>query len=302
MFRNFSELVNQVRANAKKRVLAVAAAEDKPVIDAVLHAMDEGIADAIFVGDAPKISSLIRESGRNPSDFNVVSAPTGGAGQRAVDLVRDKSAQVLMKGLMETREFLGPIVKKENDLRAGDIMSHVVLFELPNYHKLIMHTDGGMVMYPSLEDKKHIINNATSVFRAMGYACPKHAVLCAVETLNPKMQETVDADALMRMNQSGEIRGCVVVGPISYDVAMSREIAAHKGFVNPHVGDFDALIMPNMQAGNILGKCYIVTVGAPMAGIIAGAKAPAIMTSRGSSALEKFNSIAFAAAASTLYE
>jgi phosphate butyryltransferase len=176
-------------------------------------------------------------------------------------------------------------------------MSHIVFFELPNYHKLLMTTDGGMVMYPSLEDKKHIIENATHALRNMGYAMPKHAVVCAIETVNPKMTETVEADALKKMNLSGEITGCIVEGPISYDVAMSAEIAHHKGYVSPHIGDFDCMIMPNMQAGNILGKCFTVTVGAPMAGIIVGAKAPAVMTSRGSDANEKFFSIAMAALA-----
>ncbi|MDO4572407.1 MAG: phosphate acyltransferase [Clostridia bacterium] len=297
MYKNFDELVKAVKASTAKRVLAVAAAEDEAVVDAALHAQAEGIAEPVFVGAAARIREILAQKTGRAADFDVVDAPEGGAGQRAVELIRDGSANILMKGLMETRDFLGPIVKKENGLRSGQIMSHVVFFGVPNYHKLLMTTDGGMVMYPTLEDKRHIIDNATWALRAMGYACPKHAVVCAIEKLNPKMQETVEAAELQRMNEAGEIRDCVVVGPISYDVAMDREIARHKGYENPHCGDFDCMIMPNMQAGNILGKCFTVTVGAPMAGIIVGAKAPAVMTSRGSDANEKFYSIAMAALA-----
>lgn len=295
MFRNFEELIAAVRKNPVQRTLAVAAAEDGAVIDAALHAAGEGIARPIYVGEAAAIRELLRQRDVNPSDTDIVDAPKGTAGQRAAELVKEGSANVLMKGLMETRDFLGPIVKKENALRTGNIMSHVVFFGVPNYHKLLMTTDGGMVMYPTLEDKRHIIDNATVALRAMGYDCPKHAVVCAIEKLNPKMVETVEADALMKMNQSGEINDCVVVGPISYDVAMSREIAHHKGYDCPYVEDFDCMIMPNMQAGNILGKCFTVTLKAPMAGVIVGAKAPAVMTSRGSDAEEKFYSIAMAA-------
>ena len=161
--------------------------------------------------------------------------------------------------------------------------------------QVLMATDGGMVMYPTLEEKRHIIDNATLALRAMGYECPEHAVVCAIEFVNPKMTETVEAAELARMNEQGIIKNCVVVGPISYDVAMRTDIARHKGYDSPHCGDFDCLIMPNMQAGNILGKSFIVTACAPMAGVIMGAKAPAVMTSRGSSAEEKFNSIAMGA-------
>lgn len=297
MYRNFDELVAKVKSSPRKRVLAVASAADGAVIDAVIQAEKAGLVSPVFVGDAEKIAELLRMRDLSVSAYNIVQAADDAAGQRAVDLVRDGSAHVLMKGLMETRDFLGPIVKKENDLRTGGIMSHVVFFGLPNYHKLLMTTDGGMVMYPTLEDKKHIIENATHALRNMGYSLPKHAVVCAIETVNPKMTETVEADALKKMSLSGEITGCVVEGPISYDVAMSAEIAHHKGYVSENVGNFDCMIMPNMQAGNILGKCFTVTVGAPMAGILVGAKAPAVMTSRGSDANEKFYSIAMAALA-----
>ena len=298
MLKNFEEIVERVRANPVKRTMAVAAAADGAVIDAVLHARREGLVEAIYVGDAAQIRQLLAERGVDPDTSRIVDARTGAeAGQKAAELVRDGEADILMKGMLETKEFLGPIVKKENGLRTGSIMSHVVFFQIPNYHKLLMTTDGGMIMYPTLEDKKHIIENATSFLRDLGYDNPKHAVVCAVEKLNPKMVETVEAAELQKMNEEGILRDCVVVGPISYDVAMDKHIAEHKGYKCEYVGDFDCMIMPNMQAGNILGKCFTVTLGAPMAGVIVGAKVPAIMKSRGSDAAEKFYSIAMAALA-----
>ena len=160
--------------------------------------------------------------------------------------------------------------------------------------ELLMPVDGGMVTYPTLEQKKAIIENTVGALRAMGYDCPKVGVLACVEKLNPKMPETVEGDALKQMNQRGELTGCVVEGPISYDCAVSREIAAFKGFESPCAGDCDVLVAPNIHAGNIMGKMLTVTCKAKMAGFIVGARCPIVMTSRGSSAEEKYLSIALA--------
>lgn len=294
MFRNFGELVEKVKDNPVKKVMAVAEAGDEAVIEAVVRARNDGLVTPIYVGDEERIRAILKEMGQ-ADNAEIVNALDGTAGQAAVDLVREGKAHVLMKGMMETREFLGPIVKKENELRTDKLMSHVVFFNIPNYPKLLMTTDGGMVMYPDLKQKKEIIENAVFALRAMGYELPKLAVVCAVEKLNRHMPPTLDAAELQRMNQEGEIKGCVVVGPISYDVALDKGIAELKGYDSPYCGDFDCLIMPNIEAGNILGKAYTVTCKSEMAGVIIGAKVPAIMTSRGSCADEKYNSIAMAA-------
>lgn len=298
MFANFEKVLEHTMSDSRKRIMAVAAAEDEPVIEAALQAQKDNIADCVFVGDETKIKEILRGLGKNPSDYNIVGAQPGEAGQAAVSLVKDGSAHFLMKGLMDTKDILGPVVKKENNLRTGRVMSHVSLNELPGYHKLIVNTDGGMLVYPTLEDKKSIIKNAVIALRSMGYRMPKVAVLAGVEKMNPKMQETVDADALMRMNQNGEIDGCVVEGPVSYDVALSKEIAQHKKVDYKHCGDYDILVVPNLAAGNILGKSWTVTAGARMAGIIVGARVPIVLTSRGSTADEKYLSIALAAVTS----
>lgn len=294
MIRSFGDLVNKLKKEQQILKVAAAAAEDSSVVDSLLEAQEERIADPIFIGNKAEISKLLKMRGKDPSQFNIIPASSDIACQCAIDLVKEGSAHVLMKGILDSRVFLEPIVKKDNNLRTGEIISHIAFFELPNYHKLLMTTDGGMVMYPGLDEKRRIINNATTALRAMGYALPKHAVVCAIEKENLKMVETIDAAALKKMNETGDINDCIVEGPISYDVAMNKDIARHKGYHSPYVGDFDCLIMPNIHAGNILGKCFTVTACALMAGVIVGAKVPIVMTSRGSDAKEKLYSIAMA--------
>ena len=184
-----------------------------------------------------------------------------------------------MKGKIQTSDLLRAVVNKEKGLRTGSVMSHLVIHELPTYHKLLAVTDGGMMMYPNVDEKKQIIENAVNTLIAMGYDEPKVAVLAAVETVNPKMPESVDAGILKEMNQRGEIKNCMVEGPISYDLTMSKESAEIKGFNSPVTGDADILIVPNITAGNILGKALVYSAGAKMAGFIVGAKVPIVLTS-----------------------
>lgn len=288
-------MVEAVKKTTSKRVVAVAGAEDASVIEAVLYAKRQLIAEPILIGDVNQIRNILRELNESPSDFNIVAAGKNGPAQTAVDLIRSGDANFLMKGQMETRDMLRPVVSRENDLGTGRTMSHLAVNKLPEFPKLIANTDGGMVVYPTLEEKKHILENAVDAFRAMGYEEPKVAVLSCIEAVNPKIIETVEAAKLQEMNRNGEIKGCVVYGPISYDVAMDAEIAHHKGFDCPCSGDFDILIAPNINAGNILGKTWTTTVHSTMAGIIVGAKVPVVLNSRGASAQEKFLSIVLAA-------
>ena len=297
MYQNFDAILAAAKALPVKRIMAVAAAEDLPVLEAALRAKADGIVDLILVGNGDAIRQLLTQLGADPAAFPIVDCPHEEAGQTAVSLVRDGKAHFLMKGLMETRELLGPVVRKENGLRTGRVMSHFALNELPGYHKLIVNTDGGMLIAPTLEEKKSIIENAVTTLRAMGYECPKVAILAGVETVNPKMPETLDAQALVRLWEDGQLPGCVVEGPVSYDVAISREIAAHKSVPYVHCGDYDVLVAPNMAARNILGKCWSVTAHSKMAGIIVGARVPVVLSSRGSTAEEKYYSIALAATA-----
>ena len=218
------------------------------------------------------------------------------AAMKAVELINENKADFIMKGKIQTADLLKAVVNKEKGLRTGNIMSHFVFNEIPNYHKLIVTSDGGMMMYPDVNEKKQIIENAVNTLIAMGYENPKVAVLAAVEKVNPKMPESVDAGLLKEMNINGEIKNCIIEGPISYDLTMSKKSAEIKGYSSPIVGDADILIVPNITAGNILGKTLVYSAGVKMAGFIVGAKVPIVLTSRGSTAEEKYLSLVLSAA------
>jgi len=206
-------------------------------------------------------------------------------------------AAFLMKGYLDTAVLLKAVVDKEKGLGKGGVMSHFSMFDVPSYHKILVPVDGGMVAYPTLEQKKAIIENTVETLRSMGYDCPKVGVLTCVEKVNSKMPETMEAAELARMNREGEIKNCIIEGPISYDCAIDAEIAKLKNYESQIAGDVDVLVAPNIHAGNIMGKMLTCTCKAKMAGFVVGAKCPIVLTSRGSSAEEKFLSIAVSAAA-----
>ncbi len=297
-YTTMQEIVDAVCRQQTRVRVAVAAADDRHVLEAVFHAQSEGIADPVLVGDAERITALLTELGLEGRSYELVgTAPEESPAQRAVELIAAGRAEFLMKGRLDTRDLLLPVVNRTNNLHTGRTMSLMAFHQLPGYHKLLVTTDGGMIPHPDLPMKRDIILNAVETLRRMGYEHPKVAVLCGIEKPNPKMPETLDAEALVEMNRQGEIPGCTVVGPISYDLAMSREIAVIKGYACPHVQDFDVLVVPNLAAGNILGKCIAVSAGGSMSGIIVGAKIPVVLTSRGATAQEKFHALALAALA-----
>lgn len=298
VYRTFQELILAAKSKPHMARMAVAAAGDEHTIQAALKARKEGIAIPVLVGNQAKIASILSELGQGVPAEDIYDVPDPAqAARKAVELVRTGAVHFLMKGLLDTSVLLKAVVDKEHGLGKGGVMSHFTMFEVPSYHKLLVPVDGGMVTYPTLEQKKCIIENTVNTMRDMGYDCPKVGVVTCVEKLNAKMPETVDADALKQMNLRGEITGCMVEGPISYDCAMSKGIAEHKGFESPCAGDCDILLAPNIHAGNIMGKMLVVTCGAKLAGFIVGAKCPVVMTSRGSTAEEKYLSIVISALA-----
>ena len=299
MLRNFEELAELVKANPVKKRIVLCCAHDEHSLDAVNEAYKEGVVEPVFVGKEDEIKAICAEHGFDFGDVTIYNEEDDvEAAKKAVELIREGKGDFLMKGRMQTADLLRQVVNKETGLQVGKIMSHVGLFKVPNYHKLVVLTDGGMLLAPDLEQKKKIIENAVEVLHALGYEDPKVAVMCGAEVLNKKAQESVDAAALKEMNQNGEITGCTVEGPISYDIALSKEIADFKKFESPVAGEADAMIMPSMATGNMVGKSWTVSGDGMMAGIIVGAKVPVVLTSRGSTAEEKFYSIALAAAAS----
>lgn len=298
VYHHLDELIASVQGYPTSKVVAVVAAADGHTLEAVFRAKRNRIATPILVGDRAKIQEELKKLGEDPTEIQIVDAPSDQeAAAAAVLLVHQGKADFLMKGKIQTADLLHAVVDKEKGLRTGHAMSMMVLHELPGYHKLLAITDGGMMMYPTLEEKKQIIQNAVGVYHAMGIPEPKVAVLAAVEVANPKMPEAMDGAALKQMNLDGEITGCIIEGPISYDLAMSRESAEIKCYNSPVTGDADILVVPNITVGNILSKALVLSAGAKMAGFVVGAQVPIVLTSRGSSSEEKYLSLVLSAAA-----
>ena len=295
VYKKFEELLALVDTKADKKTVALVRAEDDHALEAVAEVVKKGLIDAVLVGNREAIKKTAEKIGFSVTDDQIVDAedPESAAAE-GVKLIREGRADFLMKGKLETSQLLRPVVNKQTGLNKGGVMSHVSLTEVPAYHKMVLTTDGGMLPYPTLEQKKHIIENAVYVMNRLGYEEPKVCVLAASETPNPKMPESMEAAALKEMNQKGEIENCIVEGPISFDLAMVKEKAEIKGYESPCAGDADILIVPNIHAGNILGKCLIEMANSKMAGLIVGAQCPIVLTSRGASSEEKFNSLMLA--------
>lgn len=296
---NFDILVEKVKSLPEKKRVVVAAAGDEHTIEALKEAVEDGIVKPVLVGDKAKIEEYLAKFGLEVAPEDIYDVPdVDESAKRAVELIHEGKGDFIMKGKMETAQILRPVVNKETGLGTGRVMSHFVFDELPHYHKLLVTTDGGMMTYPTLEQKKEIIENTVETLKALGYECPKIACVAAVEKVNPKMPETVEANALKEMNQNGEIKDCIVEGPISLDIALDKEAAAIKGFNSPVAGDADVILVPNIQVGNVLGKAITVIAKGNMAGFVVGAKVPIIFTSRSSSAREKYLSLVLASAVS----
>ena len=289
--KNFEEL-KKMASSAEKRTVAVACAHDAHTLEAVLKAHEEGLLDYILIGKEDEIVEKSKLHGTSVSRENIVNCESDElCAAEAVKLVNEGKANFIQKGLMQTATLLKAVVNKETGLNQGRSISHVALIDIPKYHKIMGVTDGGMIMYPNLEQKKDIVLNAIEMFHGLGYEEPKIAALCAVETVNPKMPETLDAQALKEMAASGEIAGCCIEGPISMDLAVSREAAAVKKYDSPVAGDADILLVPSICTGNIMVKALIEFAGTLMAGCVIGAKCPIALNSRSASFEEKYYSL-----------
>lgn len=300
MIKNFSDVLEKVKLLETKKI-AVAVAQDQPVLEAIMDAQKNGIVDAILVGDEAKIKEVASKIGMDLAKFEIVheSNPIKAA-IKAVELVSTGKADMLMKGLIDTANFLRAVLNKEVGLRTGKLMSHVGVFEIPKFDRLILLTDAAFNMYPELKDKVDIINNAVVVAKALGIETPKVAPICAVEVVNPNMQATLDASILTKMNDRGQIKGCIIDGPLALDNALSEEAAAHKGICSPVAGKADILLMPNIEAGNIMYKTLTYTTDCKSGALLVGTSAPVVLTSRADSHETKMNAIALAALVATL--
>ena len=297
MAKNFQELLSKLSSCGRK-TLSVACAQDTAVLEAVKEAHDLGIIDAVLVGDEAKIREIANEIKMDCSQFTIINEPDSDkAPLTAVQLVHDGKADMYMKGILPTKNFLKSVLNKEVGLRTGKPLSHVCVFEVPGIDRLLFLSDVAFIPYPTLEDKKHIIEYDVDVANACGVENPKVAPLAAVEVVNPKMPCTVDADELRKANEAGEIKGCVVDGPLSLDLALYPAAAQDKGAEDrPAAGKADILLFPDIHAGNLVYKTMVHMVpGLKNGNVLVGTAAPVILTSRSDSKETKVYSIALAA-------
>lgn len=295
MINSLKKFIDIAKEGPKKR-LVVAAAEDEHVLGAVKDAISNDIIIPIFVGNRSKIEVIAQKIDFNITNIEIIEDENPArSAQIAVKYIKDGNAEILMKGLVGTADFLRAILHKDNGLRKGELLSHLGFFEVPAYPKLIALTDAAQNVFPDFNEKVSILKNSLDMFKHLGYECPKIACLAAIEGINPKMPATIDSAALTQMNRRGQIKGCLIDGPLAFDNAVSKLSAEHKGIISEVAGDADLLFAPNIEVANVLYKAFTYFANATVAAIILGASVPVVLTSRSDSDKSKLMSIALAA-------
>lgn len=292
MLHNFTELRQRAAAGRQYR-LCVAAAADEELLAAVALAADMGFVKPVLVGDGETLEPMARAAGLQA--YSIVHCPQQDeCALTAVRTVSSGEADVLMKGRVNTSEYLRAILNRQHGLRSGNQLSALAVYELGEYHKLIFCSDSGMNTAPDLGQKAGILQNALSAMRCLGFDLPKVAALTANEAVDPKVPSTTDAKALADMAAEGKTLPCLLEGPIAFDVAFDRDAAAHKGIASKISGDVDLILAPNIETGNALGKSWLTLNKAQWAGVILGTTRPVVLGSRSDTAEVKVNSIALA--------
>lgn len=293
MIKSVKDLLSAAQKGLKMN-LVVAAAQDEDVLFAVCKAAEEGLVNPILVGDENAIRKIAGEQSLDLNHYEIIHVEDlTEAARVSVKLVSDGKGDFLMKGLIDTAILLKAVLDKEIGLRTDRLLSHVMIYEVPHYHKLIFLTDGGMNIEPTFEDKVKITQNAIDACKAMGVVTVKVAAIAAKEKVNEKMLATVDARKLQEMSERGEFgEGVIVEGPLAMDLAVSAEAARIKNFKSNIAGETDVLLVPTIEVGNGIGKTLTYLAGAESAGIIMGAKVPVVLVSRADSYEAKLNSIA----------
>ena len=302
MLKTFDEVLNKAKDYGPKK-MAVASAGAEDVLKAVEAARKEGLADSILVGDKKEIIRIADKLGIDPVNYEIIDRlDKTEAARCAVELVRNKKASILMKGMIGTARILKAILNKEIGLRTNRMLSHVYTLQIKGYNRLLTMTDGAMSISPNLEQKAQIIQNAIYYAHSMGIEKPKVAVVAALELVNPDMPATIDAACLAKMSERGQIVGGIVDGPLGFDNAISKEAAEHKGVESPVSGEVDIVLVPNIESGNIFAKSLVYLAKAVPAGLLLGAKAPVVLASRADSAQSKLYSIALGVLMSEMNE
>jgi phosphate butyryltransferase len=291
--------IDQLMARAKKKgiqKIAVVCAHDEDVLLSLKKAVQEGIVQPILIGKAKEIKEILSEKSLELNAEIIACNDAAESAEIAVRMVAENKAQVLMKGLLATSTLLKATLNKEWGLRSSGLLSHVALFKPENFERFIIITDAAINITPDLMQKKVMIESAVKAAHKLDIKLPKVALLAAVESVNPSMQATIDAAVLSKMNERGQIKGCIVDGPLAMDNAVSPSAAKHKGITSPVAGVADILLAPNIDVGNAIYKTLAFLSECQYAGIVVGARAPIVLTSRADTSDSKFNSIVFASA------
>ncbi|MDK2564579.1 bifunctional enoyl-CoA hydratase/phosphate acetyltransferase [Romboutsia sedimentorum] len=296
MIKNLEDMLAKLKGQDKV-TLSVAAAEDKEVLIAIKDAVEKKIIKPILVGNLEKIQQIAKEIDFKLDDIKIIKTETiEESAKVAVQLVCNKDADFVMKGILDTAVLLKAVLNKEYGLRTDSLLSHVMIYELEKYHKLLLLTDGGMNIAPDYEQKEKILKNSIQAAKALGMETVKVACLAAKEKVNPKMQATVDADLLQKASKEGKFGENVIVeGPLAFDLAVSKEASDIKGFKSEIGGDADILVVPTIEVGNGIGKAFTYMSNSKSAGVVMGAKAPIVLVSRADSHESKLYSIAYGA-------
>lgn len=292
----YLDIINKKKA-LSPLVTAVVHPVDKNSLEGAVESAKEGLIIPVLVGPEAKIRAVALAENIDISPYTLINTKhSHAAAEKAVELAHQGKIEAIMKGKIHTDELMEPIVDKAKGLRTGRRMSHVFIVDFPNYHKPLFLTDAAINIFPTLMDKKDIVQNAIDLFTALELGIPKVAIVSAVETVNEKIPSTLDATALCKMAERGQITGGILDGPLGLDNALSREAAEAKNIVSPVAGDADIIVVPDVESGNMLYKQVAYLSGADAAGIVLGARVPIILTSRASDTITRKASSALALA------
>lgn len=292
--KSFADIKSLLSGAGRRGRLGVIEAHDEHTLEAVAWAVRDELVVPTLIGRGDEIKRIWSRVSDLPVPRVVNTADTAESLDAAMMAVNLGQLDCIMKGKLETATLMKAVLNRDTGIRGDGSLSLVALMESPGYHKVFGITDVGLMTYPTLSQKEILINNAVGVFRKLGVECPKVGVIAAVESLNPKMPETVDAHELKQMNLSGRIKNCIVEGPISYDLCMEADAARIKGYESPVAGDADILVVPDIVVGNVLSKSITSTGGGRTCGTVCGAKVPIILTSRSATADDKYMSLVLA--------
>ncbi len=295
--KNFDQIVERAKQSFRKERVVIAGADSENILLGAFEAQDAGFATPILVGEKEKILPMLEKLGLKDKPYRLVATqPGNNVVQAAIDLINDGEGDVLMRGNTQTREFLMPLLDKKNNLRTEKRLTHIDLVSMPEYHKLIAIGDVTVTIEPTLQQKREIIQDMSEMLHELGYEKPGIALLSMVEQVSYHMRDTVEAQRLVMEHDNNPIANCELVGPVAYDLILSKEAARLKNYTNPLAGDFDGIVAPSLLAANLIVKCWQMHAHARTCGVVIGAKVPVALTSRSDDKDVAFLSLAFCAA------